>query len=501
MAGELVGGAQYDSHMSSTGGLALDQVAEHLTALAAAGTGLLDADLSGVPDSDVVLTMQQLEKTLRRVGAVSQRLIVESVERSLPAKLGYNSPNKLLIDVLRVSAADASARVSAARNLGAWHTLSGEDLPAALPDTAAAQRDGAIGPDHVRAVARIMRKIPHAVSNSDAATAESILAECARGGTPEDVDSAGHRLLAYLNPDGNLTDDRDRARRRGISLGRQDAELMTKISGELDPTARALLDPILATWARPGMNNPDDPESPSGDAENPSIDREALVAAAARDTRTAAQRNHDALGALFRVMLESGIPGRHRGLPVTAIITMTLDQLEKAAGGVATTATGGLLPIDDAVKLAEHAHPVLVLFDHDGRPLHLGRRRRVASADQRLALIAAEGGCTRAGCAAPASQCAVHHVREWRKGGHTDIDSLTLACDACHAQIHDGPAGWATTSAPVGGPYAGRTEWIPPPHIDPDRKPRINHRHHPGDLIGRARRKARSRARADGGVP
>ncbi|AHK30152.1 hypothetical protein Pd630_LPD02929 [Rhodococcus opacus PD630] len=54
---------------------------------------------------------------------------------------------------------------------------------------------------------------------------------------------------------------------------------MSTISGELDPTARALLDPVLAKWARPGMNNPDDPESPSGDAENPSIDREALVAA------------------------------------------------------------------------------------------------------------------------------------------------------------------------------------------------------------------------------
>ena len=90
---------------------------------------------------------------------------------------------------------------------------------------------------------------------------------------------------------------------------------MSKISGELDPTARALLDPVLAKWARPGMNNPDDPESPSGDAENPSIDREALVAAAARDTRTAAQRNHDALSAIFRVMLESGILGRHRVCP------------------------------------------------------------------------------------------------------------------------------------------------------------------------------------------
>ncbi|WP_312033916.1 MULTISPECIES: DUF222 domain-containing protein [unclassified Rhodococcus (in: high G+C Gram-positive bacteria)] len=76
-------------------------------------------------------------------------------------------------------------------------------------------RDGAIGPDHARAVAKIMRKIPHAVPNSDIATAESILAECARGGTPEDVENAGHRFLAHLDPDGNWATIVTTRRRRG----------------------------------------------------------------------------------------------------------------------------------------------------------------------------------------------------------------------------------------------------------------------------------------------
>ncbi|WP_237726973.1 DUF222 domain-containing protein [Rhodococcus jostii] len=274
--------------MSSTGGLASDQVREHLTALDDAVSGLLDADLSAVSDSDVVLIMQQLEKSVRRAGAVSLRLIVESAERSLPATLGFNSPNKLLVEVLRVSAADASARVAAARDLGLFHTTSGEQMEAALPETASAQRDGDIGADHARVIRKIMRKIPHAVTNADVASAESILAQCARGGTPEDVESAGHRLLAHLDPDGNLGDDRDRFRRRGVSLGRQDSE--------------------------------------------------------------------------------SGILGRHRGLPVTVIVTTTLDQLEKDAGGVTTTASGGLLPLGDALKLAERAHPVLVLFDPTAGP-------------------------------------------------------------------------------------------------------------------------------------
>ena len=463
-------------------------VAEHLLNVAAAVDELLDAGLAELSDSELVEVMRGMEQCLRRAESVSHRLVVESVERSVPASLGYTSPKKLLIDVLRISGADASARVTAARELGVWHTLAGVPMPPVLPETAAAQSDGDIGTDHVRAIAKVMRKIPHAVDNDAVADAEAVLATLARSGTPEDVEQAGHRLLAYLNPDGNLGDDRDRKRRRGISIGRQDTELMSRISGELDPVARAMLDPILAKWARPGMNNPDDPDSPAGDGEDPSIDRDLLAAAAARDTRTAAQRNHDAFSAVFRALLESGVLGRHRGLPATVIVTMTLEQLEQAVGGLATTATGGVLPIADALALAEEAHPVLALFDHAGRPLHLGRRRRLASADQRLALISSDGGCTRPGCSAPASLCAVHHVTDWHKGGHTDIEGLALVCDTCHAQVNDGPAGWATRSAPRHSAYAGRTEWIPPPHIDPTRRPRINHRHHPGELIEDARR-------------
>ncbi len=271
--------------------------------LAAAVDGLLDAELS---DSDLVEVMRGVEQCLRRAEAVSHRLVVESVERSVPASLGYSSPKKLLIDVLRISGADASARVTAARELGVWHALAGVPMPPVLPETAAAQSDGDIGTDHVRAIAKVMRKIPHAVDNDAVADAEAVLANLVRSGTPEDVEEAGHRLLAYLNPDGNLGDDRDRKRRRGISIGRQDTELISRISGELDPVARAMLDPILATWARPGMNNPNDPASPAGDGEDPSIDRDLLAAAAVRDTRTAAQRNHDAFSAVFRALLESG---------------------------------------------------------------------------------------------------------------------------------------------------------------------------------------------------
>ncbi|MFD1815248.1 HNH endonuclease signature motif containing protein [Rhodococcus gannanensis] len=476
--------------------LGVDQVEHHLAALDVAVEGLLGKPLTGLSDDQVVEVIQRLETSLRKAAAVGNRLVVEAVERSIPGNLACRSVNEFLIQTLRISGADAAARVKRARKTGVWHNISGENLEPTLPDTAAALATGAIGTDHVRAIAQIMRKIPHGTDTDHIEVAETILSDAARSTTPEDVTTIGLHLLAHLAADGNAPDERDRKRMRGLRIGKQGADLMTPISGLLDPETRALLEPVLAKLARPGMNNPDDPESPSGDVESPDLDRNALAKAAARDTRTAVQRNHDALTAGLRHLLSSGVLGSHRGLPVTAIITMSVQQIEEE-NGIVTTASGGILPISDALRMAEKAHPVLALFDHRGRPLHLGRARRLASAEQRLALIASSGGCTRPGCDAPASMTAVHHIREWRDGGPTDIGNLDLACDHCHALVTDSPGGWKTHTSPDDLVHAGRTAWTAPKHIDPGQKPRINHRHHLDELIAGALEHARARREAE----
>ncbi|MGW5073616.1 DUF222 domain-containing protein [Rhodococcus sp. NPDC004095] len=519
-----------------------EQMDEHLTVLAAAVDDLLADPLTGLTDDEVIDALQRMEVSLRKASAVGHRLIVETVERSIPGNLHCRSVSEFLTQTLRISG--AARRVKGANKVGTWHTIGGDPMDAVLPVTAHAVREGVVGPDHVAAIAKTMRKVPHGTGADEIAVAEKILSDAARTMPPEDVTKVGVHLLTHLNPDGDGPDEKDRRRRRGLRIGKQGTDLMTPISGLLNPETKALLDPVLAKLARPGMNNPDDPESPCGDIESDTLDRTALAKAAARDTRTAVQRNHDALKVALRHLLSCGVLGSHRGLPVTAILTMSVRQVEEASG-VATTATGGLVPIRDALRMAEKAHPVLALFDHNGRPLHLGRSKRLASADQRLALIAASRGCTRPDCDAPASMTAVHHLTEWNKGGRTDIDALDLACDHCHALVHDGPGGWQTRNAaatldrtgragaactcrtvkeatghagssgrteaettgnagrtsrtaattPDRSGDAGRTEWIPPPHIDPTRTPRVNQRHHLGDILAAAL--AHHRARRD----
>ncbi|MEZ5153920.1 HNH endonuclease signature motif containing protein [Rhodococcus zopfii] len=52
----------------------------------------------------------------------------------------------------------------------------------------------------------------------------------------------------------------------------------------------------------------------------------------------------------------------------------------------------------------------------------------------------------------------MHHITEWKAGGPTDISNEDLACDACHALVHEGPGGWQTRVAPTESEYPGRTD-------------------------------------------
>ncbi|WP_238072097.1 HNH endonuclease [Rhodococcus zopfii] len=52
----------------------------------------------------------------------------------------------------------------------------------------------------------------------------------------------------------------------------------------------------------------------------------------------------------------------------------------------------------------------------------------------------------------------MHHITEWKADGPTDISNEDLACDACHALVHEGPGGWQTRVAPTESEYPGRTD-------------------------------------------
>ena len=88
-------------------------------------------------------------------------------------------------------------------------------------------------------------------------------------------------------------------------------------------------------------------------------------------------------------------------------------------------------------RLAAEAKILPAIFNAEGDPLWLGRADRNASAGQRIALAARDGGCVN--CAA-AEGGEPHHIEWFSRGGPTDIDNLAWLCERCHHLIHDD--GW-----------------------------------------------------------
>jgi hypothetical protein len=416
-----------------------------------------------------VLTVQRrLEKGYRSQPAVDHKLINQLISQSTPTELGANSWPKVLSEGLQISKAEADRRIKLAELLGPRTAMTGEALPPRLPNTAAAQARGQIGSEHVRIIEKFFADLPGYIDGQTREQAEADLARIASGLGPTQFRAAAERLAFLLNQDGDLPDDAERARRRYFTIEKQGVDGMSRFHGLLDPEARATIDAVLAKLAAPGMCNPDD--------EAPCVDGEPAEEAVRGDYRSQGQRNHDALKAMGRSVLASGELGKHNGLPATIIVSTTLQDLQSAAG-MAVTGGGTLLPMSDVIRLASQSNHYLVIYDkHTREPLYCGRAKRFATPGQRIVLHSLERGCTRPGCTAPGYWSQVHHVDGWvAADGETNINKLTLACGPDNRLVEEG--GWITRKR-----KDGRTEWIPPPHLDSGQD-RVNKYHHPEEYL------------------
>jgi hypothetical protein len=372
--------------------------------------------------------------------------------------------SKLLWQRLRITTGEVKRRIRLAARIRPRRTPTQPELPAELPHLAAAVEEGAVDHDHIKAVCKALDVLPSAVSAKKRDKAERNLVRHAKSQDAKFVTKIGKRIGDHLNPDG-LFDENDRARRRGLTLGPQEPDGMSRLSGWVDPENRAYLEAVNAA-VRPGRHQPDSDQHEE----------------VQHDARTAPQRLHDAVKLGMKAAIASGEFGQHRGMPVTVIVTTTLNDLNQAAHAVsnpaipmpppASTGGGSAIPMRDLIRMAaDSIHYLAVFEDHTNRPLYLGRSKRVASADQRIICYARDRGCTRPGCTEPGYHCEVHHDPSWAAGGCTDADCLFFGCGPDHALLSKGVLQTKVTDT-------GRLAWS-----DGTGPPEVNLAHHPDELL------------------
>ncbi|MDP7729216.1 HNH endonuclease signature motif containing protein [Mycobacterium sp. TY813] len=425
-----------------------EEIIEVFNTLDAAVDRLCDLTFDALTTPEFLRGMERLEKVHRRMRTPQHTLINHLKTQATEEELGGKLP-AALAERLRITKADANRRIAEADDLGQRRALTGEPLGPLLGATAQGQRRGLIGDAHIKVIRDFIAHLPSTVDVGTWEAAEKDLAGKACDFRPDQVAKYAHELMALLHPDGDYTDD-ERARTRGLTLGPQQYDGMSRLSGLITPELRALLEAAWAKLAAPGAGIPD------GDT----------------DTRSQPQRNHDAMVTAIRELFASGELGTHNGLPVSIIVTTSLKDLEAGAGR-ARTGGGTRIPLPTLIGWAATAHHYLAVFD-GAKPLALFHAKRFANLAQRLMLLAKDGGCTRPGCDVPGYHAQVHHASGWTNTHVTDIHDLTLACGIDNRLAEKG---WTTRKN-----ANSDTEWLPPAHLDHG-QPRINTFHHPEKLF------------------
>ena len=394
-------------------------------------------------DQELSAALAALERERNSAFAKQMAIIAEMASRGTTDHRGLGcDPGVWVRQVLRMDCHPARDLVRHAQALHPTHTPSGAEIPAAMPATAAAVDTGALSPSHVRAIHTTLTTLPAPTTDEDRATAETLLVETAEVIAPGQLLHLGKEILARVDHDGPEPREADPRPRRSLRIRHRRG--YTEVHGELDPEAATLLDTVLQPLAR-----------------RRSVEANGGVP----DTRDPDERCADALvDALDMAVRSEELPGE-AGEPVTLTVTIPLAELGQRVQSKMLSTAG--LPIHHLRRMACDCAVIPAVLDTEGAVLDLGRKTRLISPGLRRALILRDRCCTFPGCHRRPPSCHAHHIHHWADGGPTHIDNLALVCIFHHRLLHHGD--WTIHMAPD-----RRPQYLPPPYLDPQRKPRRN---------------------------
>jgi hypothetical protein len=387
-------------------------------------------------DGELTAALLASESALCREYARMLALVGETERRGVAVEKGFRNTAGLLVRSMRISQKEANARVTQATTV----------MPAVTDALAA----GEINSEHVHEIAGVLAQAPDSVIDAALAADAETLVVLARQAIPSTVRKAGLRLLAYWDVEGKDPKDRERdlsrPRREFRYSYTRDGRM--KFTGEFDHDTGVLAEGLFVPLAKP----------------------EPADALGRPDSRTAAERQGDAVAAIF------DLAARAPDLPVAAgeraaiTVTIGLAELERRAG-TALLEGYGAMSVSQLRRLCCEAKVIPAVLGTHGEILDMGRAARHATTAQRRALAVRDGGCTGPGCSRGPKWCVPHHIVSWADGGSTDLGNLGLVCERDHLLLHHG--GWAMRL------HNGVIHWTPPAWLDPVRTPIRNTAHDP----------------------
>lgn len=401
-------------------------------------------------DSAIGMVKRRLDAVHADVAAgISRESRPELGADSLAKQQGYRTPAKLIAATTGVSTGDAIRLIKVGEATAPRAGLLGDRLPARYPLVRQALSDGAVSSQVAGLIISLLDRCRIAAGPERTSEGEWILIEAVVGLSLDDVRKLIVRAEAWLDPDGVEPRAEEQRAKRSLTMFERDG--MVHLNALLDPESAA---PVITairgyvTAAFAARQDAPDPEAPDA------------------DRRTVPMLQADALSLFGSHML--GCTAQTPALAgATVVVRMTLQDLQAGTGSATIDGIDQPISISAARRMAADGGIIPCVLGGDSEVLDWGRRRRLFTPAQRLALAERDGGC--AMCGLPPGMAKAHHIRWWQRDtGPTDLANGVLLCETCHHRIHDN--GWDIRIDPPGH---GNTVWfVPPPHVDPARAPR-----------------------------
>jgi hypothetical protein len=443
---------------------------------------VLTDPLWSLSDTEVADQTRRVFIVMQRLSARFAALVGEAESRKIPQKAGAATPTAWLAGSLAMAGPEAHR----------WVKLAG--LLQQTPTVSEALASGQVTAEQARVIAQTVHDLPPDVGEESKQHATDVLTGLATEQRLRPEVLARHRetILEMVAPEiaeAKLRRELERAERsayerREFTMSRTgegwyrvrgvfDAEMAAIVTAALGPLCapcKPATTATLATASVTGTGSADGVGAANGAGVVGDLGRVGEIDRADEvDRRSAGARRADALVEICRQVLDCGELPDSGGEKPHVVVTMSWKQLRDQVGA-GLLDTGDLLTPAAVRRLACDAVLIPAVLGGDGQVLDVGRARRLIDGPLRRALVLRDKGCAWPGCDRPPRWCQGHHVVPWQDGGPTSLASSVLLCGFHHREVHKGR--WQVRIATDGHP-----EFIPPPYIDPQRKPVRNTLH------------------------
>ena len=405
-------------------GLGQHQVDRGVAVIAGALTELDEVSLIGLDQTATAASLVEIAAAEARLGELKHRVLAHASSVRVEEATGAATTATWLARATRTTVRSSRRAVHLATALETYQRLR-EGYAA-----------GRVNTEQAEVIARALDALPVDIPATVRAAAEQRLVDLAGHHDACDLRVLGDRVLDVVAP--AVADAHEAARLEAEERAAVRRTMLTmtpdgqgSVHGRFtvpELHAGMLRKQLLALVVHDKPSLTTSPATPATTGEQEQGERPEPVRAA-----TAVE-----LGAALCELLErldgSQVPEMSTG--ATVVVTMTLETLTSGLAA-ATLDTGDRIAAHTARRLACEAGIIPVVLGGRREVLDVGRRKRLFTRAQRIALATRDRGCTAAGCHTAAWFCHAHHDQPWATGGTTDLTNGRLLCPTHHRTAHD----------------------------------------------------------------